>query len=245
MTDAVIKRLEAVAAKLEAFAGSAQTGAGAGSSGSSSGGAKVAAYDAWFSANAQPFLDAANSVEGSKGVVRNSTPHSEQGCTGSPVSSESLTHVADSPPSLRFLAASLCSLQAKNAEEGLKFVRTVLQAADASKKPSQSDFTAFLKPLGAIIERGSNPDSRDKAFNQQKAWAEGQAGAIAWVQVEPATAGMTPKQVTAPAAQFDLPFFRTYFSPVACSQARTRCCAFVSYHASLLTRFVLCLPVSL
>jgi len=90
---------------------------------------------------------------------------------------------------------ALCIVQAKSAEEGLKFVRTVLQAADASKKPSSADFQAFLAPLVKIIEKGSNPDSRADTFNQQKAWAEGQAGAIAWIQVDPASAGMTPKQV--------------------------------------------------
>jgi hypothetical protein len=88
-----------------------------------------------------------------------------------------------------------CVVQAKSAEEGLKFVRTVLQAADASKKPSSGDFQAFLAPLVKIIEKGSNPDSRADTFNQQKAWAEGQAGAVAWIQVDPASAGMTPKQV--------------------------------------------------
>ena len=86
-------------------------------------------------------------------------------------------------------------VQGKDAEAGLKFVRTVLQAAEVSKKPSAADFAAFLKPLVAIIERGGNPDSRNASFNQQKSWAEGQAGVLAWVQIEPATAGMTPKQV--------------------------------------------------
>jgi len=153
MSDAVLKRLEAVAAKLEAYAGSVASGAGASASAgsSSNGGAKVAEYDAWFAANAQPFLDAANSVDGTKGV-------------------------------------------AQSAEEGLKFVRTVLLAAEQSKKPSQGDFAAFLAPLAKIMEKGGNPDNRSPSFNQQKAWAEGQAGALSWVQIEPASAGMTPKQ---------------------------------------------------
>lgn len=73
-------------------------------------------------------------------------------------------------------------------------MRTVLSAAEASKKPSAGDFAAFLAPLAKLMEAGGNPDNRSDSFNQQKAWAEGQAGAIAWVQIEPATAGMTPKQ---------------------------------------------------
>jgi len=151
MTDAVLKRLEAVAAKLEAYAGSVASGAPAASAGSSGSGAKVAAYDEWYAANAQPFIEAANAVDGTQGV-------------------------------------------AKSAEEGLKFVRTVLLAAEQSKKPSQSDFAAFLAPLAKVMEKGGNPDNRSPSFNQQKAWAEGQAGALSWVQIEPASAGMTPKQ---------------------------------------------------
>jgi len=77
MTDAVLKRLEAVAAKLEQYAGSvggSSAAAGSGSAGSSSGpSAKVTAYDAWFAASAQPFIDAANAVEGTKPVVRSTT----------------------------------------------------------------------------------------------------------------------------------------------------------------------------
>ena len=73
MTDAVVKRLEAVAAKLEAFAGSVSSGSSsAGSSAPSAAGpsARVQAYDAFYAAHVQPFLDAANAVEGSKIVVR-------------------------------------------------------------------------------------------------------------------------------------------------------------------------------
>lgn len=73
-------------------------------------------------------------------------------------------------------------------------MRTVLAAAEASKKPSAADFASFLSPLAKAMEAGGNPDNRSESFNQQKAWAEGQAGAMAWVQIEPASAGMTPKQ---------------------------------------------------
>ena len=74
MSDSIVARLEAVAAKLEAFAASNPTPSAcpaSGSSGSASSGpsAKVAAFDSFYSASVQPFIDAANSVEGTKIVV--------------------------------------------------------------------------------------------------------------------------------------------------------------------------------
>jgi hypothetical protein len=73
MTDAIVKRLEAVAAKLEAFAAGngATSSTHATSTASSSAGpsAKLAAYDALYTASIQPFIDAANAVEGTKPVV--------------------------------------------------------------------------------------------------------------------------------------------------------------------------------
>lgn len=73
-------------------------------------------------------------------------------------------------------------------------MRTILQAAASCKKPSDAEFAAFTAPLAKIMEAGSNPDNRSPSYNQTKAWAEGQAGALSWVSVDPASAGMTPKQ---------------------------------------------------
>lgn len=73
-------------------------------------------------------------------------------------------------------------------------MRTILQAASSCKKPSDAEFAAFTAPLAKIMEAGSNPDNRSPSYNQTKAWAEGQAGALSWVSVDPASAGMTPKQ---------------------------------------------------
>ena len=83
MSDAIVKRLEAVAAKLEAFAAGNAGAAAAASSSSSSGSAAgpsagVVAYDAFYASAAQPFIDAANAVEGSKAVVSSSNHRSSR-----------------------------------------------------------------------------------------------------------------------------------------------------------------------
>jgi len=159
MSEALVQRLEAVAAKLESFVGSMGSGSAAAvvpASGSGAGAgagpsARLQAYDAFMSASANPFLEAAGAVEGTKAV-------------------------------------------SDAARAGLNFVRSVLSAADSCKKPSDSGFAAFLKPQIDRLQAHSNPDNRSPVYNQLKSWAEGQAGALMWVQVNPTSMGMTPKQ---------------------------------------------------
>jgi hypothetical protein len=81
----------------------------------------------------------------------------------------------------------------------------VLAAAEVSKAPSASELQEFLAPLLAAYKAGTNPDNRSATYNQLKTFEEGQNGAFLWVQVNPTTAGTTPKahvQDTLEAAAF-------------------------------------------
>jgi len=78
------------------------------------------------------------------------------------------------------------------AHTAFKRVGELIAASSQSKKPSDADLMAFLKPIIGVIEKTGNPDKRSATFNQQKAFAEG-ITSVNWVAISPPNG--SPKEI--------------------------------------------------
>eukprot|EP00808_Paulinella_micropora_P016951 g76087.t1 len=89
---------------------------------------------------------------------------------------------------------------ADRTKEAFSFIKTVLEAATVSAKPSDEDFLKFLGPVSKIIGDSSNPNNRSKTYFHEKAFAE-IISSLSWVMT-PGPAGHISAQLEA--ADFNL-----------------------------------------